>query len=75
MKRLASMLVVLLVLPGMCPAQQTTKEEDAVWARERAYWQAVQTNNLQDYRALWRDDFLGWPVTSPEPARKTHITD
>src|ERR1019366_2024539 len=47
----------------------------AVWAREQAYCRAVETNNMQDYRALWREDFLGWPFTNFEPARKGHITD
>ncbi len=75
MKRAGSMFVFLILLAAQCPAQQSTKEEDTVWAREQDYWSAVQTNNLQDYRALWRDDFLGWPFSSPDPTRKAHITD
>ena len=67
--------IALLLISTLCKSQQATKEEDGVWAREQAYWRAVQTNNLQDYRALWRDDFLGWPSTSADPARKAHITD
>ncbi len=65
----------LLLAAGLCQAQQSAKEEDAVWAREQTYWRAVQANNLDDYRALWRDDFLGWPATSSDPARKAQITD
>jgi ketosteroid isomerase-like protein len=67
--------IALLLISTLCEAQQETKSEDAVWAREQAYWHAVQANNLQEYRALWRDDFLGWPLTSPDPARKAQITD
>ena len=67
--------IALLLISTLCEAQQATKGEDAVWAREQAYWHAVQANNLKEYRALWRDDFLGWPSTSSDPARKAHITD
>lgn len=75
MKRIGGLFVGLLLAAGLCQAQQGAKEEDAVWAREQTYWRAVQANNLDDYRALWRDDFLGWPATSPDPARKAQITD
>jgi len=67
--------IALLLVSALCQAQKANKDQDAVWAREQAYWHAVQTTNLEDYRALWRDDFLGWPFTSPDPARKAHITD
>ncbi len=67
--------VALLLTSTLCEAQQGNKDQDAIWAREQAYWRAVQANNLQDYRALWRDDFLGWPFTSSDPARKAQITD
>jgi ketosteroid isomerase-like protein len=46
-----------------------------VWAREKAYWHFVETNDLTGYRSLWREDFLGWPLSSPAPARKAQITD
>lgn len=67
--------IALLLVSALCEAQQANKDQDAVWSREQVYWQAVQANNLDNYRALWRDDFLGWPFASPEPARKAHITD
>jgi ketosteroid isomerase-like protein len=35
----------------------------------------VQANDLEHYRSLWNERFLGWPFISPEPARKAHITD
>ena len=56
-------------------AQQSKAKEDALWAREIAYWKYVQNSDLDGYRTLWREDFLGWPNVSPEPARKSHITD
>jgi ketosteroid isomerase-like protein len=48
---------------------------DQVWSMEQSYWKYVQANDLDGYRSLWREDFLGWPSVSPEPVRKAHITD
>src|SRR5215831_5048399 len=30
---------------------------------------------MQKYRALWHENFLGWPFVSSAPVRKDHITD
>ncbi len=49
--------------------------EQEIWNLEKAYWEYVKTNDLEKYRALWHDDFVGWPSISPEPVRKDHITD
>jgi ketosteroid isomerase-like protein len=46
-----------------------------VWSLEKAYWDYVKSNDLEKYRSLWHEDFLGWPSVSPEPLRKDHITD
>src|SRR6478672_3020984 len=32
-------------------------------------------NDLEKYRALWHENFVGWPFVSPAPVRKDHITD
>jgi hypothetical protein len=42
---------------------------------EKAYWEYVKANDLEKYRALWHQDFLGWPLISLAPLRKDHITD
>jgi len=34
-----------------------------------------QRQRLEKYRALWHEDFLGWPLVSSAPVRKDHITD
>lgn len=49
--------------------------EAQIWNLEKAYWDYVKANDLQKYRALWHDDFLGWPFVSAAPVRKDHITD
>ena len=35
----------------------------------------MKANDLERYRSLWHEDFLGWPSVSPQPLRKGHITD
>lgn len=70
MHRIAAVAVVVL-LTVACFAQ----DADQVWSQEQAYWNYVQSNNLDAYRALWHADFVGWPYVSPEPLRKAHITD
>lgn len=76
MKRIASLFIVpLLLVPAFSAAQPPSATQDVVWAREVTYWKTVQAADLVAYRALWRDDFLGWPSWSTDPARKSHITD
>jgi ketosteroid isomerase-like protein len=64
---------ILLLTPFLAFAQPST--DDDVWSREEAYWHYVQSNDLPGYRSLWREDFLGWPFASPDPARKPRITN
>ena len=65
----------LLVLATAGFAQDSTKQEAQVWNLEKSYWEYVKTNDLEKYRALWHEDFLGWPFVSSAPLRKDHITD
>ena len=65
----------LLVLATAAFAQDSAKEEAQVWNLEKAYWDYVKADDLEKYRALWHEDFLGWPFVSSAPLRKDHITD
>ena len=56
-------------------AQGSDKEQAQIWNLERAYWEYVKANDLEKYRALWHENFLGWPFVSPAPVRKDRITD
>jgi hypothetical protein len=56
-------------------AQDSAKDEAQVWNLEKAYWEYVKANDLEKYRALWRENLVGWPFVSPSPVRKDHITD
>jgi len=51
------------------------RTETEIWNLEKAYWEFVKANDLEKYRALWHEKFLGWPYSSSVPARKDHITD
>jgi ketosteroid isomerase-like protein len=56
-------------------AEASDNEQAQIWDLEKAYWEYVKTNDLEKYRALWHENFLGWPFVSPVPVRKDHITD
>ena len=56
-------------------AQNSVENETQVWQLEKAYWEYVKANDLDKYRALWHENFLGWPFISSAPVRKDHITD
>ena len=54
----------------------SNSDETQIWNLENANWEYVKTNALAKYRALWHDDFLGWPPMCSAPVRKDdHITD
>src|SRR5438034_2643635 len=66
---------LFVALAATALAQNSGKDETQVWQLEKAYWEYVKTNDLEKYRALWHENFLGWPFVSAAPVRKDHITD
>jgi ketosteroid isomerase-like protein len=66
---------ILLALTAAAFSQDSTTDAAQVWNLEKAYWEYVKANDLEKYRALWHQDFLGWPFVSSAPTRKDHITD
>ena len=64
-----------LALSATAFGQNSAKDETQVWELEKAYWEYVKANDLEKYRALWHEDFVGWPFVSAAPVRKDHITD
>jgi len=75
MIRIASPAILAMLLASPLLAGQPAPDEKEVWSLEDSYWRYVQTHDLEHYRTLWHADFLGWPLTNSEPARKEHITD
>jgi ketosteroid isomerase-like protein len=63
----------------LCAATQSiaqqTENEKAVWKLENAYWEYVKALDMDRYKAVWHENFVGWPYSSSQPARKDHITD
>ena len=75
MIRLACFAIVAVAFTGPLCAGPAGADERTVWLLEDTYWQYFQSNDLEHYRALWHNDFLGWPVTNSEPVHKEHITE
>jgi hypothetical protein len=70
----------ILVLPlvlmwALAAFAEQSVDEQAVWKLESAYWNYVKSLDLDKYRDLWHPNFVGWPSSSPQPARRDHITD
>lgn len=68
-------IILLIALGTTAFAQNSAQDETQVWQLEKAYWEYVKANDLEKYRALWHENFLGWPFVSSAPVRKDHITD
>jgi len=66
---------LVIVLATAAFGQESAKDEAQVWNLEKAYWEYVKGNDLEKYRALWHEDFVGWPFVNASPVRKDHITD
>lgn len=66
---------IVVVLAAIASAQDSAKDETQVWKLEKAYWEYIKVNDLEKYRGLWHENFLGWPFVSPSPIGKEHITD
>jgi len=75
MTRAFHYILILVALTTPLLAAPPSADTEKLWSLEKAYWQYVQANDLEKYRALWHPDFLGWPYVSAEPVRKDHITD
>jgi len=66
-KMLKKMIVVLSIvgLGVMGNAQafelDLSEAEKEVWSMEETYWEFVKNRDLEGYRSLWHEDFVGWP--------------
>jgi len=68
-------ITLFLALTATAFGQNSAKNEAQIWELEKAYWECVKANDLDKYRALWHENFVGWPFVNPAPVRKDHITD
>ena len=71
--------VIFILLAAICVAApvraQQSDNEKAVWKLETTYWEDVKALDLDSYKNLWHENFVGWPYSNSQPARKDHITD
>ena len=70
--------MIPLLLALICASQLIASpalDETQIWNLEKAYWEYVKANDLEKYRSLWHENFVGWPSVSATPVRKDHITD
>lgn len=52
-----------------------SESEEAVWALEEQYWAYVKNADIEGYRTLWDNRFVGWPSFSSSPVGKESIGD
>lgn len=75
MKSNRASLAAVLVLVATTGFAQQSADEDAVWKLEHSYWEYVKAQDVASYKALWHENFVGWPSFSPRPVRKDHVAD
>jgi len=77
MRIVRGLTVLALAAPTIGPAagvaQELTGAEREVWSMEESYWELVAAGDVEGYRALWDEEFVGWPCTSEAPATKPTI--
>ncbi len=66
-------LATLAVPPAAAVAQALSGAEREVWRMEEIYWERVAAGDVEGYRDLWDEDFVGWPCTAESPATKENI--
>jgi hypothetical protein len=63
------MIGLLWPLPAWAESQNVSQ----VWAREDDYWRFVEAGDVERYRTLWHEKFIGWPCDQDHPVRKASI--
>jgi len=74
MQRLLLLASLLLVVPAISFAEPDA-DVLSVWQLEEAYWEYVKADDLEGYRSLWDERFIGWPGFSDGPVGKAEIAD
>lgn len=62
-------------MTAAAPGQNPSSEERQIWNLEKAYWEYLKANDSEKYRALWHEDFVGWPLPDSAPVWKDRVTD
>lgn len=70
-----TLLAAVLTVVALSGFAQQSADEQAVWKLEHSYWEYVKAQDVASYKALWHENFVGWPSFSPQPLRKDHVAD
>ena len=73
--RIIIAIILLSSLPVPLAWSDEAADEEAVWALEESYWVFVKNNDIDGYRTLWDEAFVGWPGFSKRPLGKEKIAD
>ena len=65
--------IALLFFASLASATEWTGAEKAVWDLEDDYWKFVQAGDVESYRKLWHEDFVGWPCFEWTPTGKDGV--
>ena len=68
-----SLAIAAIFLASMASATGLTDDEKSVWKLEETYWQFVKAGDVDHYRTLWHDDFIGWPCFEWTPTGKDGV--
>jgi ketosteroid isomerase-like protein len=55
------------------PAAEYTGAARAAWDGELRYWETRAAGKIDEYMALWHEDFTGWPAAEAGPGGKDVI--
>ena len=67
--------VLLIGIHWPIPASAQSPSVSEVWALEDDYWRFVKAGDVESYRTLWHEKFIGWPCDRDKPLRKSSIGD
>ena len=56
-------------------AEEMSAEQREIWQMEEVYWEYVKALDVEGYKTLWHEDFVGWPSFSDSPVGKANIGD
>jgi hypothetical protein len=65
-----------LVASGPCSQIWAAAENASVskvWSLEDSYWRFVKAGDVENYRTLWHESFIGWPCHEEHPVGKSAI--
>ena len=60
----AAIVLMLVASPRVLRAQTLSTVEQEVWNREISYWDLRAAGKIDQYMALWHENFIGWPGSS-----------